>query len=408
MTDRTKRHLLLAAWVTLILAWTTLPVPRRYDFCTYYTAGLLLIEGEAERAFDEGELRTRHAELHFERNNGAFLYSPLYLFPSALFALLPFRVAEMANHSIALLAIGLLLFLLLERSRSLLLEGALCLAFLLAHVVWCQFDYQNWSFLLALLVAAAWYLTRRGSGWAAGLLWAAAAHLKIYAGLFLAPLAVGGRRRLVALSVGIGLLLALVTLPFVGLASWRAFLGTLIEYAGGGVTPFHHKLSLQASIARYLSEPATWSVEGAGVRHPLVTWLLPLSLPLFLGLLWRRREDWEWGVAATIPYLLLFNPRTWDHSEILLLVVLPALPVRMALFLCALLAASWFYADVVWWRFVGIVRDGDSPALTRLVLLFYPLLNVLALASLMLQPREGSAGRGETEAEPPAAPAATE
>lgn len=391
MSDRTKRHLLLATWVTLILAWATLPVPKRYDFCTYYVSGLLLMEGEPEKAFTEEGLRARHEELHFRRQNGAFLYSPLYLFPSAVLALLPFRGAEVANHAIALVSLGLLLFLLLQRSRSLILEGALCLVFLLSHVVSCQFDYQNWSFLLAVLVALGWHLTRKESKWGSAFSWAAAAHLKIYAGLFLVVLGVSGRRRVALRSLGVVVLLALLTLPFVGLASWQAMFDTLAEFAKDGVTPFHHKVSLQGTIARYLGHPGIWSNPEAGVRHPVLTWLLPVSLPIFLALVWRRRGDWEWAVAATIPYLLLFNPTTWDHSEILFLVVLPALPLRMALFLCALLCASWFYFDIVWWRFIGIVRDGHSGALAQAVLLFYPLLNLLALTSLLLQPRKGAA-----------------
>ncbi|MDX1645270.1 MAG: hypothetical protein R3244_13015, partial [Thermoanaerobaculia bacterium] len=171
--------------------------------------------------------------------------------------------------------------------------------------------------------------------------------------------------------------------------SWQAFFDTLIEFSEDGVTPFHHKVSLQGSIARFMGDPATWSDPEAGVRHPILTWMLPLSLPLFLGLLWWRRRDWEWCVAATVPYLLLFNPTTWDHSQILLLVVLPALPLRTALVLCGLLCASWFYFDIVWSSFVGIVRDGDSTTIAQLVLLFYPLLNLLALGSLILDEQRG-------------------
>lgn len=408
MSNETKRHLLLAAWTTLILALTTLPIPQRLDICTYYTAGTLLLEGEPEVSFSEAGLRQRHEELHFPRPNGAFVYSPLYLLPSAALASLSFRAAEVVSHSVGVLSLGVLLFLLLQRSRSLLLEGALCLVFLLSHVVLFQFEYQNWSFLLAAMVALAWELMRRGSTRGAALVWALTAHMKIYAGLFVLVLGMANRRKVAVLAVVIGLILALLTLPIVGLSSWQAYADTMLEFAGKGVTPYHHKVSVQAWIARAMTDPAFWSDEGRPVEHPLIRWLLPITLPFFLALIWWRRDDWEWGIAATIPYLLLFNPTTWDHSQILFLVVLPALRLRVALVLCALLCASWFYFDVLWWRLVGVAHYGHSSALAQLVLLFYPLLNVVALVDLIAQPRQAEASRlsGPT-GELPSAAAAT-
>ena len=158
-----------------------------------------------------------------------------------------------------------------------------------------------------------------------------------------------------------------------------------------GVTPFYNKISLQATIGRFMTEPMEWFTPQGPVVHPLVRWLLPASLPFSLGQIWWRRKDWLWGVAVTTPYLLLFNPQTWEHTELLLLLVLPVLGTRTAVLLSVMLCAGFFYRDVIIAQALYILRDGNSGQLLRLVLLYYPLLNLIALVSLILQPRREAA-----------------
>ena len=105
--------------------------------------------------------------------------------------------------------------------------------------------------------------------------------------------------------------------------------------------------------------------------------------------MWRRRNEWQRGVALTVPYLLLFIPQTWEHSEVLLLLVIPSLATAPALILAALLSLGWFYVDVMWHLAVGVHRDGDSGTLWRLVMLYYPLLNIYALVALLRWPGVG-------------------
>lgn len=390
MTDKQKRHLLMTLLVVMTISWMRPMTEEPYDFCSYYTAGLLALEGEPERAYSNVEIRTRHYQAHgIQKRIGAFLYSPVLLFPCAALASLPSGAAELANHILTLLSLGIILFLMLESARGPLLEIAFCLVLLLSHLVMVQFLYRNWSFLLVALIALAWYLSSKGRSLAASVCWGAAIHLKVFAALFVVPLVVGGRRRLAGMVVGVTVLMALLTLPFFGFDVWGTFARMMRELSAWGVTPFYNKISLQATIGRFLTEPMEWFKPQGPVTHPLVRWLLPASLPFYLGLIWWRRKDWSWGVAVTIPYLLLFNPQTWEHTELLLLLVLPVLGTRAAILLSVLLCAGVFYRDAILAQALYVVRDGDSGQLLRLVLLYYPLLNVIALVSLVLQALRG-------------------
>ena len=160
------------------------------DFCTYYTAGLLANEDGAAAAFDLDRLNRRHTELHPDsgRRVGSFYYSPLFLAPAALLARLDFEAAEIANQVLILLALGGILYFVLEAPRPKWLLALLFLAFVLGDPVRIQFLYQNWTAVFVLLVALALRQTLRGRYASAVLFWALAMHLKLYAGLFLVPL----------------------------------------------------------------------------------------------------------------------------------------------------------------------------------------------------------------------------
>jgi hypothetical protein len=399
MRSSDKPHLppralnLLLTLLLLVLLAATRPPGSDYDFGTYYAAGLLVREGVPEASFDGTAVTERYQAVRGpERRKGAFLYSPLYLLPAAALSYLPYREAELVNHALTLAALALLLYLILERTRSPGMKLLLFLAFALAHAVSIQFLYQNWSFLLVALLALAWRATERGSP-LAPLWWALALHLKVIAGLFLVPLLLAGRKRLVASIVAVAILLAALALPVVGLGSYTALADRLGSVAGAGVTPFYNKLSLQATIARFLrDDPREWLAPRNPVDHPAVRYLFWLSLPAFLYLLYRLRRDETRALALTIPYLLLFTQQVWDHTQLLLflLFLIPALARPPTVVLALLLCASVSYGPAIDQLLVQVFSGLRPPSALRGALLFYPALSVLAAVALLGR-RGGSA-----------------
>lgn len=374
---------------------------KYYDFTTYHLAGLLLTEGAPERAFDTRAINERFQELLPSpgRRVGAFMYSPLYLLPASWTTRVSYDTAVVVNQALTLAAILAVLFLALGRRREPWLAVAVCVAFAVAQPVRAQFVYQNWGVYLVALVAFAWQLTRRGRDWPAALCWALAIHLKLFVGLFLLPLAFAGRWRAAAKSLGATLALAVAALPFVGLGSYLAYGRFLARAAAEGVTPYYNKISLQAGFGRFLTPPAEWLHPTAAVRHPLVLALFWIGLPCFVALVYRHRRELDRTIALTIPFVLLFFPQVWEHTELLvvLLLLTPALPRRGAWLLAAALAASAAYVPAVANMMREALAGRGAVASLRLALLFYPALNLL-MAALLLGREDGGA-----EPAPPAA-----
>jgi hypothetical protein len=371
-----------------------------YDFCTYYTAGLVAQETGSEDVYDLGHLNRRHKELHPDTGLriGGFYYSPIYLAPATLLSRLDFDSSRMANQFLTLLALGGLLFLLLERTPSLTLRVLLCLCFVVADPVSNQFIYQNWSAFLALFVALAMTLTLRGALWPAALFWALAMHLKVYTALFLLPLLFIGRRKLTATALAAALALAVLSLPWVGLGAYGGYLAEMKQEAGGGVTYFFNQISLQGTIGRYFFSPPDWVTSNKPLESPLLQYLFWLSLPFFAAALYYLRKDQARALALTVPYLLLFIPKIWDHTEILFFTLfsLAALPRRFALLSTVYLCVSWSYFPLVQHLLLEVLQGQRGPGVVHALLLFYPFLNLLA-AAVILAPPQGSAPTAQTE-----------
>jgi len=377
----------LLAAAALAVLWVRSPRAEPGDLCSYRAAGALAAEGRPAAAYDGAALAEMHRRQHdVPRRVGGFLYSPLWLPPARALAALPLAAAERANRVAGALALGAGLAFVLYRIPGPALRAAVAAAFCLSHAGWVQLIYGNWTGFLFLALSVALGAGRAGGGAAAALAWGFAIHLKAFAAVTLLPLAVTReRRRVVAAALAV-LALAAVALAWSGADAWGAFADTLTGLAERGVTPYYNKVSLAAAAARFVSEPRAWLAPRAPIDALWIRAIALAGLPLLAWGAWRLRRAPERLAAFSIAWVLLFVPQIWDHTEILLFLVLPALATRWAWALAALLAGTWFYN--------GAVQDlldrslaGEVPLLAlRLLLLFYPALALLALATTLVEP----------------------
>jgi len=409
---RGPRALAVLAALAIVLWTADVFEPR--DFCTYYTAGLLANEEGAAAAFDLERLNQRHTALHPDsgRRVGSFYYSPVLLAPAALMARLDFDSAQMLNQLFILLALGGIFYLALEPRRPKWLVALLFLALVASDPVRLQFLYQNWTAAFVLLIALALRQTLAGRHRSAVLCWALALHLKLYAGLFLVPLwflscrpserpvtigedagdgstdRLGDSRRLALGVLAVFVLLLALPLPWTGLGAPAAYLGSLAGEAGGGITVFYNQISIPASLARFARTPLDWVTSNRPVESAWLAALVWLSLAGFTFAVWRMRRQPGAGaraLALTVPYLLLFVPKMWDHGQLLFLALFAAavLPRRLEAFAAGYLVLSVTYFPLVQHLLEQTLRGQTSPLQLQALLLFYPLLNLLAAAALL-------------------------
>ena len=380
---------LLATIAVMAFVLLTVPASPHGDLCSYYSAGLVANEAGTVESFDLKRLNERHRSIHSGRRVGPFLYSPLYLAPARMLATQEFVTAERINQLGIAMALGGLLFLILESTTPLSLRLLLCLAFALGNPVRVQFIYLNWSAWLALFLGLALFLTARKRTWPAALAWALAIHLKAYVGLFLLPLLLTGKRKLAGAIVACGLGLSAVSLLWSSPSSYTGYLRTLFAESAGGVSYFFNQVSIQPTLARYFAAPREWPGSNRPIESVSLELLFWISLPLFAYAVYRLRDRWRTALALTVPYLLLFIPKIWDHTQILFftLFLLAVLPRRAAVISGLLLIASWAYFPLVQRHLLELLQGEGSLVATHALLLFYPLLNLLAAAAL-LGPRE--------------------
>jgi hypothetical protein len=377
---------LLAAAAAGVL-WVRSPRAEPGDLCSYRAAGALAAEGRPAAAYDGAELVAMHRRQHdVPRRVGGFLYSPLWLAPARALAALPLDAAESANRTAGALALGVGLALVLLRIRGMALRVAVAAAFCLSHAGWVQLIYGNWTFLLFLALAAALAAGERGRGLAAALAWGLAIHLKVFSALVLAPLgATRAWRRVVAALLAVAALAAL-GLAWSGPDSWSAYARSVVGVAERGVTPYYNKVSLAAAAARFVSEPRAWLAPRAPVDALWIRAIPLVGLPLLAWGTLRLRRAPERLAAYALAWVLLFVPQIWDHTEILLFLVLPALAARWAWTLTALLAGTFFYNGATQ-DLLGRTLGGElSPLALRCLLLLYPALALLALATTVVEP----------------------
>ncbi|GMU67517.1 MAG: hypothetical protein AMXMBFR36_37910 [Acidobacteriota bacterium] len=389
----------LLALASAAVVFLRAPAAPCRDFCTYYSAGLLVREGRAAAAYDRRELAAAHRAAHASPFGvGPWLYSPVWLPPAAALAALPFERAEAVHRLLGAAALGFGLLFVLARIASPALQLAVAGAFALSHPAWVALVMQNWSWLLFAAVAAAWWAGERGrDGWA-GLGWAAAVHLKAFVVLAPVALLVTGRRGVALRAAALAALVAALALPATGVAPWQRYLGFLDDAKTAGVTPYYNKVSLQATAARFASEPRDWVAPRGKVATPVVRGLFWLGLPLYALGLARLRRSPAAALAFALAFVLLFVPQIWDHTELLLFAALPALPRRHLLALTALLAASAAYNALQQPLLHEVLRGEKPPLALQSLLLWFPAVNLLALGAALAAGRESAGAPADARA----------
>jgi hypothetical protein len=298
----------------------------------------------------------------------------------------PLATAERLNRAAGAVAVALALALVLYRLQTLGLRIGVAAAVALSHVGWAQLVYQNWTVLLFLLLAVATLVGERWRGAGAALAWGLALHLKAFVLVALLPLAASRRWRRVALAAVAVAAFALLSLLWADPGSWRGFARQLTAVAERGVTPYYNKVSLPATVAHFLSEPRSWLAPRAPVDSPWVRWLPFAGIPLLAWGTARLRGDCARLSAFAIAWMLLFVPQIWDHTEILLVLLLPVLPARWAWTMSALLAATYFYNPMVQGLLRRTLAGEVPPSALRTFLVFYPALALLGLAATLVEP----------------------
>jgi len=254
-----------------------------------------------------------------------------------------------------------------------------------------QLIYQNWSFWLFAALAGAALAMARGRPGVAGLLWALAIHLKVFLVLGLVALWVAGRRRVVAAAAACALLVGAAALPLTGVESWGRWGSLLRRAEAGGLTPYYNKVSVAAGVARLATPPREWIRPRGPVDNLAVRGIFWAALALLALALRRLRDDAEAALAFTFAWILLAVPQIWDHTEILLFLVLPSLAGRYRLLVGGLLAASCFYNGALQPLLVAAARGDGSAAAVRLFLGLFPALNFVAAAGIVASHAERAA-----------------
>ncbi len=344
------------------------------DLCSYLAAGRAARSDTPAAAYDAAALATAHRELHPEGGRvGGFFYSPLLLAPATWLAALPREAAVEASRLVAVLLLGFGLACVLVRLPAPGLQLAVAAAFAASHAARVQLVFLNWSFVMFAGVALA-AARLRAAGPAAGTGFALALHLKPWVALLVAPLAATRLWRGVAWAAALGAVLAILSLPWVGLTAWTDWAEGMVRFTERGVTPFYNKVSLAAGFARFVTPPPAWISPREPVAAELVRAVLVAGLAALVWASWRLRAQPERLLACGLAVALLAVPQVWDHTAILLFVALPALPRRWILGLALALTATAFYADSAAAALRGAL-SGDLPWLAaRLLLMLYPLL----------------------------------
>jgi len=230
--------------------------------------------------------------------------------PSAFVVLVPL-LAVGARHAYAamLLAnvvLAVLLVVLIARATDrrlvpALVVGAVGLNALAARdgLVW-----GTQSYLMAVLVAATYLLTRNRDDWRGGVPLGVAAALKLFPLVLVVPLFVAGRRRAAALAAGVfaGTTLLGLALPGVGLAN----AAHALRGADGAWGASPGNASLGAGLVR-----AGVPVSVAG----LTGMMLAGAIALLLVRRARRLAVSYWGVAVA---MLLASPISWRHYDLMI------------------------------------------------------------------------------------------
>lgn len=310
----------IVAAAVLLGVVTLLPTQPLRDLDVYLRAGSHWLAGQPVY------LDHHVTEVPVDRSLYPFHYPPLTLPLFGALAALP----REAVHVLWLLASAGLALLALR-------AFAIPWSWALAALLWRPFAEGLWVGNVAVPLLAAFALAPR-----AGALLAVPGLFKVYAGLPAVWLIRERRWRDVALAVAVGIALALVTLPLVGVAAWREWLAGLAWW--------------DASIPA-LGSYATGIALGGHVG--LIPALAIAATVLVLAL--RARGDealWRLGVATPV-----ISPAVFSHG---LLTTIPALlELRTVIQWLAIAATAAAPSPVFWLAPAMVVASWLVPVLRR-------------------------------------------
>lgn len=222
----------------------------------------------------------------------------------------------------------------LPELRTLFLPVAVLLPFCLP--IYGNFQQGQLTFLLVLLITAAWALDRSERSGLAGVLIGAAAAVKLFPAYLVVAFATRGRWRGVLAAGAMFGALTLVTAAVLGTGAyldyWRIVLPSMEKFRSYAFNlsfcGFWHKLFDPASERGWVRP--LWFSPGVARYGTLLSDLAITAVVVLAVRRARTREDRDAAFAMAIAAMLLVSPVTWDYSLPLLLVPL-AIAARAAM-----------------------------------------------------------------------------
>jgi hypothetical protein len=263
--------------------------PPGRDFSNLYTAGKLVLEGEAWRAFDVDIFRLSLREYVGTLTQQNYSYPPHALFIAAPFALFPYGVSFFLWS-----AVSLVLFA--WAARPFVPFPAILAALTPPAAL------NVWNGHYGLILGALWLLYFRflGSRPAAAGWTAAALSFKPHMGLFIALTALTSRRTFIVAVTGVLALVLLSAWTF-GIACWIGFVDTTI--ATQAVI-----LTREANNFYFRLMPAAYTAFGRGSAALAVHLIFALAAIMLL-IRYRRIDPFSLATATFIivPYVFIYD-----------------------------------------------------------------------------------------------------
>lgn len=232
----------------------------------------------------------------------------------------------------------------LPELRALFLPVAVLLPFCLP--IYGNFQQGQLTFLLVLLITAAWALDRSGRSGLAGVLVGAAAAVKLFPAYLVVVFATRGRWRGVVAAAATFGVLTIVTAAVLGIGAyldyWRIVLPSMEKFRSFAFNlsffGFWHKLFDPASERGWVRP--LWFSPSVARYGTILSDLAITAVVAFAVRRARTREDRDAAFAMAITAMLLVSPVTWDYS-------LPLLLVPLAIAARAAMASKWLPALLI-------------------------------------------------------------
>ena len=316
------------------------------DFTAYYVAGKLIRAGDAERMYGTQEEFQQEADRFGVTGPAAegdrdgriggndsvepFLYPPVAAVLLLPVTLLPLGAAKMAFLLLNLVAqFAAIAILFADRAppqRRVLTVAGWVLVLALFPFFWGLYLGQANS-LVFLACALALRQVRRGDQLGGGALIAVAALLKVFPVVLLGLLLLKRQYRAVAASVATMAVLSLLSLPVVGLSTFRRFFTEVIPEITSRVEPFVRNQGISGTLHRLLTDnpyvrplvdsPALARALGTVLSLVVVALVVWGTRRVALDRTAPRRFALEWGIWLAAAVLV--SSISWEHYSVFLL-----------------------------------------------------------------------------------------